>query len=115
MIFEVDESSPVPLYAQIAAGVRRAIADGALAPGSKLPTTRALADGLDVNVHTVRHAYLTLRDEGLLQLRQGRGATVRSDVQPLAKLRLLAADLMTEAQRQGMTVHDVTKLLETMA
>lgn len=115
MFIEVDESSRIPLYAQIAAGVRRAVADGTLPPGSRLPATRALAEELDVSVHTVRHAYLTLRDEGLLQLRQGRGAVVRGDVQPSAQLRVLAAELLTEVKRQGLTVRDLTELLEAMA
>src|SRR3981081_866584 len=74
MLVEIDESSPVPLYLQIAASIRRSIAGGVVAAGGRLPASRDMAAALEVNVNTVQRAYGELRDEGLLQLRQGRGA-----------------------------------------
>src|SRR6478735_12219845 len=73
---EIDHSSPVPLHEQVAAAIRRAIADGEAGPGERLPPARDLAAVLGVNANTVFRALRTLRDEGLLEFRRGRGITV---------------------------------------
>lgn len=115
MQFEIDTRSQTPIYGQIAACVRRAIAGGTLKPGSRLPPSRDLARELDVNMHTVQRAYSQLRDEGLLELRQGRGATVASGrVAPSARLNSLIRDLLTEADTQGLTTADLARLMETI-
>jgi DNA-binding transcriptional regulator YhcF (GntR family) len=72
----------VPLAAQLAAQVRAALHDGTLSPGDRLPSVRALADGVGVNVNTVRAVYARLEAEGLVRSEQGRGtfaAGVRAD------------------------------------
>lgn len=102
MLIRVDTSSPVGLADQIAAAVRAALADGSLAPGSPLPSARQIAAGLDVNMHTVLRAYQALRDEGLIDLRRGRGATVRAgtDADAIA-LRGRIEEIAAEAVRLG--------------
>jgi DNA-binding transcriptional regulator YhcF (GntR family) len=72
----IDPSSPTPLHEQVAGALRRAIADREAGPGDRLPPVRDLAAVLDVNVNTVLRALRTLRDDGLLEFRRGRGATV---------------------------------------
>ncbi|MFJ9130011.1 GntR family transcriptional regulator [Streptomyces sp. NPDC102340] len=56
--------------------MRRALADGALNPGARLPAAREVARLLDVNVHTILRVYQQSRDEHLIDLRHGRGAVV---------------------------------------
>ena len=115
MLFEIDTLSPVPIYWQIAASVRRAIVSGALERGAKLPASRDLARELDVNMHTVQRAYSELRDEGLLELRPGRGAIVaRTDVSPSARLGSLIREVLREAETEGLSPGDLTKLMEAM-
>ncbi len=115
MLFEIDTMSPVPIYGQIAACVRRAIATDKITPGSRLPSSRQLASELEVNVHTVQRAYCQLRDEGLLELRQGRGAIVTSGRSaPSPRLHALLRDLLAEADVQGLNAADLTRLLEGM-
>jgi GntR family transcriptional regulator len=72
----IDRSGPVPLHEQVASQIRRAIADGEAGPGERLPLAGDLAAMLGVNKNTVLRALQILRDEGLLELRRGRGITV---------------------------------------
>lgn len=68
-----------PIYKSIIEDVRRQVAEGALRPGSRLPTTRALARSLGVDPNTVARAYSLLEHEGLLEARPGRGTYVAAD------------------------------------
>jgi GntR family transcriptional regulator len=83
----IDPSDPAPLYLQVAAEIRRAIADGEAAAGDRLPPARDLATVMEVNTNTVLRALRTLRDEGLLDFRRGRGVTVTGTPQQGALLR----------------------------
>jgi GntR family transcriptional regulator len=73
---KVDRGEPVDLHDQVAAELRRAIAEGEAKPGERLPPARDLAAVLGVNTNTVLRALRLLRDEGLLEFRRGRGITV---------------------------------------
>src|SRR6516162_370045 len=65
-----------PLHEQVAAQIRRAIAEGEAGPGDRLPLASDLAAVLGVNKNTVLRALHLLREEGLLEFRRGRGITV---------------------------------------
>ncbi|MFF2655568.1 GntR family transcriptional regulator [Streptomyces sp. NPDC058045] len=105
MLFRVVPGSPVPLGEQIAACVRGAIAKGTAAPGERLPPAREVAESLGVNVHTVLRGYQRLRDEGLLELRRGRGAviTARPGIADQARLTESVYALITQARELGLT------------
>ena len=68
--------SPVPAYRQIADDLRRHLVDERLKPGDLLPPIRQLALDLGVHFNTVALAYRLLADEGWLELKRRRGATV---------------------------------------
>ncbi|WPB90299.1 GntR family transcriptional regulator [Streptomyces malaysiensis] len=114
MLFRVDPGSAVPLADQIAASVRGAIADGTVRPGDRLPAARALGGSLGVNVHTVLRGYQRLREEGLIELRRGRGAVVTGD-QPTARARLLEGvqGLVEQARALGLSDEEVLTLVRT--
>ncbi|HEY9497537.1 MAG TPA: GntR family transcriptional regulator [Terrimesophilobacter sp.] len=76
VLIRIDPSSGVALFDQLAGSLRASAIAGTLSVGERLPSARELADSLDINVHTVLRAYQVLRDEGLIELRPGRGAIV---------------------------------------
>ncbi|MFT3888419.1 MAG: GntR family transcriptional regulator [Arachnia sp.] len=110
MLWNVDPALPTPLFEQVAATIRGAVTSGALRTGERLPAARELADALDVNVHTVLRAYQAVRDEGVIELRRGRGAVVVGEPDQ-TRLRLLVRDLVAEAGRNGLALDDLVPLL----
>lgn len=116
MLFRVDAASELSLADQIAVQVRSGVVDGTLAPGERLPPARDLATALAVNMHTVLRAYKQLRDEGVIEMRQGRGAFVRQDAGPgLIRLTELAEQIMAEAHKLGMSQQDIVRLIGGVA
>jgi GntR family transcriptional regulator len=73
---KVDRSDPMLLHEQVAAAIRRSIADGEASAGERLPPARDMAAVLGVNQNTVLRALRLLRDEGLLEFRRGQGVRV---------------------------------------
>lgn len=112
MLIRISERSSEPIYLQIAAQIRRQVADGTLRAGQTLPPIRELADSLDVNMHTVRAAFAILRGEGLVDMRRGRGVTVLHDAAKHATINDLARALVSEARRVGMSDTDIQHAVE---
>src|SRR5207253_9648963 len=73
---KIDRQEPTEIFEQVAAEIRRAIADGEAKPGERLPPARDLAAVLGVNTNTVLRSLRLLREEGLLEFRRGRGIHV---------------------------------------
>jgi DNA-binding transcriptional regulator YhcF (GntR family) len=110
----IDRTSPVPLYEQVAAEIRRAIADGEAGPGDRLPPARDLASVLGVNANTVLRALRTLRDEGLLEFRRGRGVTVAGTPERGAVV-AHARELLLFARAQGYNRDELVRMIEGLA
>lgn len=89
MRHRINRDSPVPLYHQIAEGLRNAIAVGELAAGERLPSIRDAAGRWGVNLHTLRKAYGELAREGLLRVSSARGTEVVAGVRPDVRARTL--------------------------
>lgn len=113
MLWQVDPRDPQPLYEQIAEVVRRGIGERTLAVGDRLPAAKEIAASLDVNLHTVLRAYQLLRDEGLIELRRGRGAVVIATDTGVSKLNSLVDDLVAHADRLGVSREELTHLIAT--
>lgn len=115
MLVRIDASSDLPLFAQVAASVRADAAAGRLIPGDRLPSAREVAAGLGVNVHTVLHAYQELRDEGLIELRRGRGAVVTENVAHLEALHQDVLNLASKARDVGLSAESLAALVKEIA
>jgi len=115
MLWHVDPTDRVPLQDQIAGCVRRAVADHALTRGDRLPPAAELAAALDVDRNTVLAAYRSLRDQGLLEFRRGRGVRVADVSGDRAALHQAAARLVDLARAEGYTRAELIALIEGMA
>lgn len=111
MLFRVDPASGVPLFDQLAASVRAEVARGTLRAGDRLPAAREVAAALEINIHTVLRAYQDLRDEGLIDLRRGRGAIVAASADGSPELLAAVQALVADARRLGVGVGTVTALI----
>ncbi|MDQ3646867.1 MAG: GntR family transcriptional regulator [Actinomycetota bacterium] len=115
MLVRIDHSAVTPLYAQIVAEVRAGVASGTIPEGQRLPAARDLAESLDVNMHTVLRAYAALKEEGLLQVRQGRGAVVaKGGKKEAGRLHRIGTRLLDGARDQGLSKDDLLALIQRM-
>ncbi len=112
MLLKVDTSSSQSIHDQLAGQLRHAIAEGDLVPGQKLAPARDLADSLGVNVHTLLRAFKTLRDEGLLEVRRGRGTIVTGQAPRQAEFVARARELVAEARQAGLTDQEIRRTVE---
>jgi GntR family transcriptional regulator len=111
MGMSIDRDEPMALHDQVAAEIRRAIADGEAMPGEKLPPSMDLAAILGVNRNTVLRALRILRDEGTVDFTRGRGARVTGSAQRSAVIAKLG-ELVEFARHQGYRRDDLVVLLQ---
>jgi GntR family transcriptional regulator len=121
----IDFKSPIPVYRQIADALRHLLVNGELQPGDQVPTVRQLALDLNVHFNTVAQAYRVLSDEGWLDLKRRRGATVLDRRKPavpskerqkqaLQRLRELTAQLQSEGIPVTQIASQLRKLADTL-
>lgn len=104
-----------PIYEQVKDGLRHLVVTGAILPGDKLPSVRALASSLAINPNTIQRAYEALEGEGYLYSVAGKGsfAAEQKNVDEARRSKLLgqfdaaAAELLF----LGMTVQELAQRL----
>ncbi len=102
----------MPLYLQVAAELRRDIAEGEATPGQRLPPARDMAAVLGVNQNTMFRALRQLRDEGLLEFRRGRGISVTGDAPGLSEVVACCRELLGFSSRHGYRKEEVLRIIE---
>jgi len=116
--FRLDTVTGVPFYRQIIDQILAGIATGALLAGEQLPTVRALAVDLKVNLNTVAKAYKELEIRGVLTTQQGSGTYVApvkveaDEVERRRKVVQVVDELLARAAALGLPSRD---LLEELA
>jgi GntR family transcriptional regulator len=108
---KVDRTETTPLHDQVAAEIRRAIAEGEAGPGERLPLAKDMGAVLGVNKNTVLRALHILRDEGLLDFQRGRGITVAGTPEQSAVLHRVR-DLVDFCRTQGYRRDEVIQIIE---
>lgn len=112
MLVQINPQSSTPVYLQIAASIRGAILRGDVVQGERLPGARELAQSLDLNMHTVLHAYGELRDEGLVDIRRGRGVTVLAPQTDLTEVTAALTEFCTRARAAGLSDEGILALVK---
>jgi GntR family transcriptional regulator len=107
----VDHSDPTLLHEQVAAQIRRAIADGEAKPGERLPPAKDFAAVMGVNTNTVLRAMRLLRDEGLLEFRRGHGIHV-SGTPERSTLTARARELLEYARSNGYRRDELIAIIQ---
>ena len=107
---KVDRDAEPQLHEQVAAEIRRAIADGEASPGDRLPPAKDLAAVAGVNKNTVLRALRDLRAEGLLEFQRGRGVRV-SGTPDESALASRIRDLVRFARERGYGDEELIKLI----
>ncbi len=110
---KINRQDPTQLNQQVAAEIRRAIADGEAKPGERLPPAKDLAAVLGVNTNTVLRALRDLRDEGLLEFRRGHGITVSGTPEQGAVI-TRARELIDFARHHGYKLDEVVEIIENL-
>lgn len=97
LLLSIDMQSETPIYTQIAQQIIEGIAKGEVIPGEVLPSVRALAGDLGVNLHTVNKAYHLLKQDGYVQINRKKGVMIETENLP--KVDDLFLDTLTERLR----------------
>ena len=101
------------LHDQVAAEIRRAIADGEAGPGDRIPQAKDLAAVLGVNTNTVLRALRVLRDEGLLELGRGRAIVVAGTPERSAVVARMK-EFIAFARSQGYRRDELLTMMESL-
>jgi GntR family transcriptional regulator len=115
---QIDPHSGVPIYRQVMDQVKYYAASGVLKPGAQLPSIRELSKALAVNPTTVVKAYTELEHEGVVEMKQGKGAFLSEAASKMAPdeyaraLERLARQLAVEAKQMGAPRELVMRVVE---
>ena len=118
MHFALDPKSGIPFYRQIIDQIRYGIAAGKLKVGDQLPTVRALAVELKINLNTISKAYRELEIKNILETQQGSGTFIApvkvdiSDDERGKKLTGICNELQSIAAIYGFNLEDLIKELQ---
>ncbi|MBN1118533.1 MAG: GntR family transcriptional regulator [Bacteroidales bacterium] len=116
--FILDPKAGVPFYRQIIDQIKFGIASGKLKTGEQLPTVRALAVELKVNLNTVAKAYKELEIQNVLETQQGTGTFITENIITVSekeknkKLQDICQEFCTIAFSYGFTKDDIINQLQ---
>jgi len=111
----IDLAERTPLHEQVASELRRAIGDGQAEAGERLPAARDLAAVLGVNNNTVLRALRSLRDEGLVEFRRGRGVTVCGSAVNRNAVLERAREFVNFARHHGYRSDELVQIIQRVS
>ena len=112
---EIDHSSPVPLHEQVAAAIRRAIAEGEARSGERLHRPGTWPPCWESTPTPCSGRLRTLRDEGLVEFRRGRGVSVTGIAPERSPVVAKARELVAVARRYGYRPEELAAIIEQVS
>jgi GntR family transcriptional regulator len=118
MMIRIEPDSDIPIYEQISNQIVEGIARGLIQPGDSLPSVRAFAADLGVNMHTVNKSYHLLEKKGIISIVPKSGAIISSpqDFNEFAieRLKAVYTPLIAESLVVGMSNEQIHELISSI-
>lgn len=120
MFIQIETTSDIPIYTQLANQLTELIARGQLKSGEPLPSVRSLASDLGVNMHTVNKSYHALEQKGIISIVPKSGAIINSinsdgiTADNQQKIIEQLKPVLAEAIVSGMTPKEIKQLTTTI-
>ena len=115
MIIEIDFNSEEALYIQLRNQIILGIATAQYREGDLLPSVRALAEEIGINMHTVNKAYHILRQEGFVRVDKRKGAVIAlspDKVRTLEEIRGALRVILAKAGCKGVSKEEIHTLVD---
>ncbi len=115
MVIEIDFNSDEALYLQLRNQIILGIAIKEYQEGDPLPSVRALAEDIGINMHTVNKAYSVLRQDGYVKVDRRRGAVIAVDPakeECLRRLRERLSSVVVEAVCRNVPREELHRLID---
>jgi len=118
MIIRIEPDSDIPIYEQLSNQIVEGIARGWIQSGDSLPSVRAFASDLGVNMHTVNKSYHQLEKKGIITIVPKSGAIISSPKEfndsSLALLKEQYKPLIAESLVAGMSYEQIQDLVSSI-
>lgn len=115
MLIEIDFNSSEAIYTQLCNQIILGIATAQYHDGDQLPSVRALADTIGINMHTVNKAYAILQQEGFVKIDRRRGVIIAVDIDKLEALQETEQNLaivLARAICRGVSREEIHELVD---
>ena len=115
MLIEIDFNSSEAIYTQLCNQIILGIATAQYHDGDQLPSVRALAETIGINMHTVNKAYTILQQEGFVKIDRRRGVVIAVDIDKLEALQETEQNLaivLARAFCRGVSREEVHELVD---
>ncbi len=112
MNVDIAPASAVPPFEQLRVQLRDLVSSGELAPGTRLPTVRRLAEDLGIAPNTVARTYRELETDGIIETRGRNGSFVSSHGDPTERqAQEAAADFAQRIRKLGIDAEEAVALV----
>ena len=115
MMIQIDFNSEEALYMQLRNQIILGIATSQYREGDELPSVRALADTVGINMHTVNKAYAVLRQDGFVKVDRRRGAVIAVDIDALkarARMEKQLRVILAQSLCQGISREELHQMID---
>lgn len=115
MIIEIDFNSEEALYMQLRNQIILGIATAQYHEGDLLPSVRAMAEEIGINMHTVNKAYHILKQEGFVRVDQRKGAVIALSSDKMRTLEEIQGELrviLAKAGCKGFSKEEIHALID---